>query len=420
MPARAARTPDSALPAARPPWNTSIKIERTRALTQSGARLCTSALITEMNTIQAAPATSIVAASAAIACRKPAIAVINPRIATPPDATASSDHRVRAGCIVSAPRTAPAPKQPKRMPYPVGLSLMLLATDGINASSALAKNIVRPDRKIRTRIDGEKRTYLSAATVAPARVSGGVVRRRTGRFHRATSTITPAKDTTLRANAAPTPATAMITPASAGPTARAKLNSMPLSADAAARSSFLTISGRTARHVGVSIASPAERANVRTSSSHGETRPMIVATASTVATPTIQNSVYRISRRRSTMSPMAPAGNAKTKNGRADAVCVSATYIGPAPSETMSHAAPTVCMNVPMSDMTSAISRLRKSGVRNGRQRLAGSPPGADSGESALEGARERMQRIVPQGWSDHVERAGYCLCRRTDENRGN
>src|SRR5258705_2256449 len=393
MPARAARAPDSALPAARPPWNTSIKIERTRALTQSGARLCTSALITEMNTIQAAPATSIVAASATIACRKPAIAVINPRIATPPDATASSDHRARAGCIVSAPRTAPAPKQPNRMPYPVGLSLMLLATDGINASNALAKNIVRPDRNIRTRIDGEKRTYLSAATVAPARVSGGVVRRRTGRFHRATSTITPANDTTLSANAGPTPATAMITPASAGPTARAKLNSMPLSADAAARSPFLTISGRMARHVGVSIASPAESANVSASSSHGDIRPTIVATASTIATPTIQSSVYRISRRRSTMSPIAPAGNAKRKNGSADAVWVSATYIGPAPRETISHAAPTVCMNVPTSDITSAIRRLRKSGVRNGRQRLGGPlRTGADRGESALDAVREPMR----------------------------
>ena len=36
----------------------------------------------------------------------------------------------------------------------------------------------------------------------------------------------------------------------------------------------------------------------------------------------------------------------------------------------MSHAAPTVCMNVPISDMTSASSRLRKSGVRNGRHGL--------------------------------------------------
>src|SRR5260370_4096136 len=76
------------------------------------------------------------------------------------------------------------------------------------------------------------------------------------------------------------------------------------------------------------------------------------------------------------MSPIAPAGSGKTKNGRADAVCVRATYIGPAPSDTISHAAPTDCMKVPMSDMTSAISRLRKSGVRRGRHRLGGPPEG--------------------------------------------
>jgi len=70
------------------------------------------------------------------------------------------------------------------------------------------------------------------------------------------------------------------------------------------------------------------------------------------------------------MSPIAPAGRAKMKKGNADAVRVSATYIGHAPSETISHAAPTFCMNVPMSETTSARSRLRKVGVRNGRQRL--------------------------------------------------
>src|SRR4029077_4142187 len=70
------------------------------------------------------------------------------------------------------------------------------------------------------------------------------------------------------------------------------------------------------------------------------------------------------------MSPMAPAGSAKTKNGKAEAVCVSATYIGPALSETMSQAAPTLCMNAPMSETTAAMSRFRKVGVRNGRQRL--------------------------------------------------
>src|SRR5216684_1777229 len=55
------------------------------------------------------------------------------------------------------------------------------------------------------------------------------------------------------------------TPANAGPTARARLNSIPLSAEAASRSSFATNSGRTARHVGVSKASPAESANVSAS-----------------------------------------------------------------------------------------------------------------------------------------------------------
>ena len=50
------------------------------------------------------------------------------------------------------------PKQPSKMPYPVGLSLTPLATDGISASSALAKNIVNPARNIMPRTCGEKRT----------------------------------------------------------------------------------------------------------------------------------------------------------------------------------------------------------------------------------------------------------------------
>src|SRR6476660_10110601 len=70
------------------------------------------------------------------------------------------------------------------------------------------------------------------------------------------------------------------------------------------------------------------------------------------------------------MSPIAPAGNARMKNGSVDAVCVSATNVGPPPSETMSHAAPTLCMNVPMSETTSAIRRLLKIGLRRGLHRL--------------------------------------------------
>src|ERR1700719_3722669 len=71
------------------------------------------------------------------------------------------------------------------------------------------------------------------------------------------------------------------------------------------------------------------------------------------------------------MSPSAPAGKANRKNGNADAVCVRATYMGPALSDTINQAAPTLCINVPTSETTSATSKLRKVDDLRGRQRLA-------------------------------------------------
>ena len=147
----------------------------------------------------------------------------------------------------------------------------------------------------------------------------------TGRFHRATTKMTPRNDAALTRKAVPAFAIAMTMPPSAGPMARAKLNSMPLSAAAAARSSCETSSGKTARHEGLSMASPAERAKVRTRSNTGESNPAKVTPARTMATQAIHTSVNKISLRRSTMSPRAPAGKARTKKGRALAVCVSAT-----------------------------------------------------------------------------------------------
>src|SRR5262249_14836212 len=170
--------------------------------------------------------------------------------------------------------------------------------------------------------------------------------------------------------AAPTPTPAMTTPASAGPTARARLNSMPLRADAAARSCLGTRSGRMARQLGASKASPAAIANVRRSRSQGDVAPARVRIVSTTAKATIQASVNRISRRRSTMSPIAPAGRASRRKGSDDAVCVSATNVAPAPNDTMSHAAPTLCMNAPMSDARLARSRLRNVLTRRGAARL--------------------------------------------------
>jgi hypothetical protein len=95
---------------------------------------------------------------------------------------------------------------------------------------------------------------------------------------------------------------------------------------AAGRSSFSTNSGRTARQVGDSKASPDDRAKVKTRSRIGDIIPASAIPASTDATTTIHISVNRIILRRSRMSPIAPAGRASTKNGRAAAVCVRATY----------------------------------------------------------------------------------------------
>src|ERR1700693_5626753 len=85
------------------------------------------------------------------------------------------------------------------------------------------------------RIAGECRTYRIAATVAPEKDSGGALLLRTGLFHLATTRMTPKNDTKFATKPVATPATDMIVPASAGPTARARLNSIPLSAEAAAR-----------------------------------------------------------------------------------------------------------------------------------------------------------------------------------------
>jgi hypothetical protein len=50
---------------------------------------------------------------------------------------------------------------------------------------------------------------------------------------------------------------------------------------------------------------------------------------------------------------------------------VRATYIGLPLSDTISQAAPTPCINVPISETTSAMSKLRKIDDLRGRQRLA-------------------------------------------------
>ncbi len=122
--------------------------------------------------------------------------------------------------------------------------------------------------------------------------------------------------------------------------------------------------------------------------------PVSVVAASATATHTIHVSVYRISLRRSAISPMDPAGKAKRKNGSVEAVCVSATYSGPAPSDTISHADPTPCMKVPISEAMSAMSKCRKIGVRRGRHKLTASCVGV--ADICGDAATERSSRVPP------------------------
>src|SRR4249919_3958260 len=72
------------------------------------------------------------------------------------------------------------------------------------------------------------------------------------------------------------------------------------------------------------------------------------------------------SRRRSTMSASAPAGNPTRKTGRLVAACTSATTTGEGVREVISHAAPTFCIHVPIFDVSDAIQRARNTGSRSG------------------------------------------------------
>ena len=109
---------------------------------------------------------------------------------------------------------------------------------------------------------GEHRTYRNAAEVAPVKVSAGRVAFGMGRFERAITTITPRDEKTFRRKTVPTPAIAIMRPPRAGPTARARLNSIPFRARAGDKSSLRTRSGKVALHAGDSSASPIESAKV--------------------------------------------------------------------------------------------------------------------------------------------------------------
>src|SRR5579859_3266672 len=94
-----------------------------------------------------------------------------------------------------------------------------------------------------------------AAAVAPVNVSAGAVRLRIGLFHLATTRMTPKNETTFATKAIATPAAAITAPATAGPTALARLNSIPFRAELnLARAVGPAVAGAVIAAAGVAMA----------------------------------------------------------------------------------------------------------------------------------------------------------------------
>ena len=96
----------------------------------------------------------------------------------------------------------------------------------------------------------------------------------------------------------------------------------------AGSSSRGTRSGVVACQAGAPIAEPMPSAQVTPRSKPASSVPARAERPSNAAAASIHPCVASSSRRRSTMSARAPAGRARTKNGKLVAVCISDTIIG--------------------------------------------------------------------------------------------
>src|SRR3954462_8523599 len=242
------------------------------------------------------------------------------------------------------------------------------ATAGSSAQRPLANTMKRAERVSTLLNAGALRTYRSPARMAwPI---GSAPRRRggAGRGQRYRTPSTPRKDAAFSANAAAGPAAATSSPPIAGPTARATLALAPLSSAASGSSSRGTSSVWTAWKQGAPSACPTARTAVRASSRFGVTPPAAVNTASAAEASSISVWLSSNSRRRSRMSPSAPAGMTRRKTGSVAAVCTRAICRALPPRSPISHCAPTVWAQVPVLATNWAIHRARNQVCRSGAQ----------------------------------------------------
>ena len=121
-----------------------------------------------------------------------------------------------------------------------------------------------------------------------------------------------------------------------------------------------------ALQAGMLSAEPTASRPVSTSTSAGVERSSAAIAANSPATTNIHVCVTSKSLRRSTTSASAPAGSESTNTGSADAAARSAITPGERERSVSSHAAPTLCIQVPRFETSAAIQSARKIGIRNG------------------------------------------------------
>ena len=186
------------------------------------------------------------------------------------------------------------------------------------------------------------------------------------RFHPFSTTSTPMKETALRAKAQVAPSQPTTSPPRAGPMARLTLKPALLSATPAAIWFFGTRSGTEACQAGAFRAAPTPSSRDMAMRRPGVTRCRAERMAMARATSSIQAWVSRSSRRRSTMSAMAPPGMDKISMGRVAPVSMRLMSSGDRESSDMSHFSPTLWTQVPTFEAMAAIQIARKRRLRNG------------------------------------------------------
>jgi len=150
--------------------------------------------------------------------------------------------------------------------------------------------------------------------MAPIQRSAGADVATLRRCRRASAAITHRNVSAFSANTAAGPASATMTPPSAGPSERARFIETPPSVTAAGREELGTASAVSACQSGSSSADPTPIASAKPMSSCGRSAPSAARHAIKPAQMQSQICAPMASLFRSTMSASAPAGSATTKN----------------------------------------------------------------------------------------------------------